>query len=364
MSLQIGIVGLPNVGKSTLFNAITKSSLAAAENFPFCTIDPNVGTIEVPDTRLDELATIVHPQRIVCSVIEFVDIAGLVKGASTGEGLGNQFLSHIRNCDAIAMVVRFFEDSNIHHVDGNINPQRDREVVETELILADLQTVEKNLDRAVKGAKSGKKEDVIKKELCERLNTFLAAGNPARKLPITEEEVVAMQELHLLTQKPTLFIVNCSEDDFTRFQESAAREKLGLSPDEIIVPICAKTECDLMDFSDEEAQEIMQSLGIQESGLSKLIRSAFQLLGLESFFTAGEKEVRAWTVHKNSTAPQAAGVIHTDFEKKFIKAEVCQVSDFVKYNGWGGVRENGALKMEGRDALIHDGDICIFKVGA
>lgn len=364
MALQIGIVGLPNVGKSTLFNAITKSSQAAAENFPFCTIDPNVGMVEVPDRRLDALATIVKPQKILHSTIEFVDIAGLVEGASKGEGLGNKFLANIRDCDAIAMVVRFFEDGGVHHVSGKVDPKADKEVIELELILADMETVEKAGGKAGKDARSGKKEGVARKNLCDKLLPFLESGKPARDFEITDEdEEEALRSLHLLTAKPQLYIVNLSEDDFVSFDESEARTRLGLTESSIIVPISAKTECDLIDFDEEEAKEMMEALGMEESGLDTLIRSAFTLLNLESYFTAGVVEVRAWTIKKGSTAPEAAGVIHTDFTKKFIKGEVCSVDDFVKFSGWAGVRDNGALRLEGKDAIIADGDVCNWKIG-
>lgn len=365
MALQIGIVGLPNVGKSTLFNAITKSATAAAENFPFCTIDPNVGMVEVPDERLHQLSEIVKPERIVHSSFEFVDIAGLVKGASEGEGLGNKFLSHIRECDAIAMVTRFFENDKIHHVSGKINPKEDKEVVELELILADLQTLEKSMEKLGKDIRTGKAEAVVKMAVCEAIKSLLMSESPARKyIPKTPEEKDVFRSLHLLTAKPQLYIVNLSEDEFISFSEEKARSVLGLSADEIIVPICAKTECDLIDFSPEEAAEVMQELGMTESGLSKLIRASFTLLGLESYFTAGVQEVRAWTIHKGATAPEAAGEIHTDFAKKFIKGEICTVEDFVRFGGWAGVRDNGALKLVGKDAIIKDGDVCVWKIGA
>lgn len=364
MALQIGIVGLPNVGKSTLFNAITKSSQAAAENFPFCTIDPNVGMVEVPDKRLDALSEIVKPEKILHSTVEFVDIAGLVEGASKGEGLGNKFLANIRDCDAIAMVVRFFDDGGVHHVSGKVDPKSDKEVIELELILADLETVEKAAAKAEKDARSGKKEGIIRKELCERLRPFLEAGNPVRDFEIQDEdEEEALYSLHLLSAKPQLYIVNLSEDAFVDFDENDARKKLGVSEKNVIVPICAKTECDLIDFDEEETAEMMEALGMEESGLDTLIRSAFTLLNLESYFTAGVQEVRAWTIKKGSTAPEAAGVIHTDFAKKFIKGEVCSVDDFVKFSGWAGVRDNGALRLEGKDAIIKDGDVCTWKIG-
>lgn len=363
--MQIGIVGLPNVGKSTLFNAITKSQAAAAENFPFCTIDPNVGMVEVPDERLQRLSEIVNPKRVVHSSFEFVDIAGLVKGASEGEGLGNKFLSHIRECDAIAMVTRFFENDKIHHVHGKIDPKGDREVIEMELMLADLQTLEKSMERLGKDVRTGKTEAIVKLAVCESIKSLLESLIPARKyIPKSEEEKESMRSLHLLTAKPQLYIVNSSEEEFIAFSEETARERLGLSSDDIIVPICAKTECDLIDFSEEEAAEVMQELGMTESGLSKLIRASFTLLGLESYFTAGVEEVRAWTIHKGATAPEAAGEIHTDFTKKFIKGEICKVEDFVQYKGWAGVRENGALQLVGKDAIIQDGDVCVWKIGA
>lgn len=364
MALQIGIVGLPNVGKSTLFNAITKSSQAAAENFPFCTIDPNVGMVEVPDRRLDDLAKIVHPEKIQHSTIEFVDIAGLVEGASKGEGLGNKFLANIRDCDAIAMVVRFFEDGGVHHVSGKVDPQLDKEVIELELIMADIDTVEKAGAKAAKDARANKKEAIIRKELCDRLLPFLESEKPARDFEIKDEdEQLALHSLHLLTAKPQLYVVNLSEDAFVDFDETEARKKLGVSDSSVIVPVSAKVECDLIDFDEAESAEMMEALGMKESGLDTLIRSAFTLLNLESYFTAGVKEVRAWTIKKGSTAPQAAGVIHTDFEKKFIKGEVCSVEDFVKFSGWSGVRENGALRLEGKDAIISDGDVCTWKIG-
>jgi ribosome-binding ATPase len=363
MSLQIGIVGLPNVGKSTLFNALTKSRSATAENFPFCTIDPNIGIVEVPDKRLHALSDIVHPQRILPASIEFVDIAGLVKGAAEGEGLGNQFLSHIRNCDAVAMVIRFFDNTDIHHVHGIIDPKSDREIIEMELLLADLQTIQKTLEKSQKLAKSGKKEEVIRYLLCEKLKPHLEMGHPARTFILSDEEKDVMKELHLITQKPILYIANLSEEDFTVFNEEKARDEIGIQDKSTIIPICAKVEADLFDFSEEESAELMESMGMQESGLSRLIQNAFKMLDLGTYFTAGEKEVRAWTIHLPCSAPKAAGVIHTDFEKKFIKAEVCSWQHFVQHKGWNGVREAGVMKLEGKDAFIHDGEVCFFKIG-
>lgn len=364
MPLKIGIVGLPNVGKSTLFNAITKSSQAAAENFPFCTIDPNVGIVEVPDDRLEKIAKIVNPKKITRSTVEFIDIAGLVKGASDGEGLGNKFLSHIRDSDAIAMVIRFFKDSSVHHVDGNINPKADKEVIETELIIADLQTVEKASVKAKNSAKSGKASDLIRKDLCSRLIPFLEEGNPIRDFKIeTDEEETELKSLHLLTSKKQLYVINLSEEEFINFDPDEAKKTLEIDKDSIVVPICAKTECDLIDFTEEESLEIMEEMGMKESGLNNLIKNSFKLLNLESYFTAGIEEVRSWTMKKNTTAQKAAGIIHSDFEKKFIKGEICSTEDFIKNNGWAGVRENGKLRLEGKDAIVNDGDVCNWKIG-
>lgn len=364
MALQIGIVGLPNVGKSTLFNALTKSAVAAAENFPFCTIDPNVGVVNVPDERLDRIAKIVHPQKTIHSSIEFVDIAGLVKGASQGEGLGNQFLHHIRECDAIAMVLRLFEDSNIHHVHGTIDPESDREVIEAELILADLETVEKNLQRLGKEMKSGNKVAIAKHAMCERVKTALESGTKANSLEFSEDELPLLRELHLLTAKPFLFLANVSEDTFADFNESQARQKTGIGEHEIILPICAKVEADLVEFSDEDAQELLESLGMKESGLSSVIRAAYTKLGLKSFFTAGEKEVRAWTFKDGFSAPQCSGVIHSDFEKHFIKADVLGWNDFLEHEGWSGAREKGLVRSEGKSYIMQDGEVCLFKTSA
>ena len=364
MALQIGIVGLPNVGKSTLFNALTKSQSAAAENFPFCTIDPNIGIVNVPDDRLEQIAAIVQPQKIIHSAIEFVDIAGLVKGASQGEGLGNKFLHHINECNAIAMVIRLFEDSNVHHVHGKVDPQSDREVIEAELILADLETVQKNLARLEKEKKSGNKEVLLKYEMCGRIKATLENGNRANTLEYTKDEQPLLRELHLLTAKPFIFIANVAENDIPDFDMNAAKTKTGLSENDILIPVSAKVEADLVEFSEEEARELLESLGMKQSGLAEIIQAAYNILGLRSFLTAGEKEARAWTFKQGFTAPQCAGVIHTDFEKHFIKADVVHWDDFVANNGWSGAREKGLVRSEGKEYVMKDGDVCLFKTSA
>ncbi len=374
MGLQIGIVGLPNVGKSTLFNALTKSESAAAENFPFCTIDPNVGIVNVPDERLEKIAKVVSPQKVIPSVVEFVDIAGLVKGASKGEGLGNQFLHHIGECNAIAMVLRFFEDTDVHHVHGNVDPKSDMEVIVTELILADLQTVGKNIQRLGKEKKSGDKTAALKYEMCQRIEQALQNGDRASSLEFTEDELPLLRELHLLTTKPFLFLANVSETEISSFDIRAAKQKAGVGADEILIPISAKIEADLVSFSDEEATEYLESLGMsaeggsasggKQSGLASVIRSAYELLGLQSYFTAGEKEARSWTFKKGSTVPQCAGIIHTDFEKHFIKADVTGWKDFVEHKGWTHCREKGLVRSEGKEYIMQDGEVCLFKTSA
>lgn len=361
MSLQIGIVGLPNVGKSTLFNALTKSRQAAAENFPFCTIDPNVGVVNVPDHRLDEIAKIVNPQKITYSTIEFVDIAGLVRGASKGEGLGNQFLHHIRECDAIAFVIRFFEDENVLHVYGKVDPKSDREIIEAELIFADLETVNKNIVRLEKDKKSGAKEVLIKHEMCLRIRSGLESGKKANLLEYHDEEKPYLQELHLMTAKPFLFLANISENSISGFDLKKAKEMLSVSAEEQVIPISAKIEADLADFTPEEAAELLASLNMKESGLSAVIRAAYGKLGLESYLTGGEKEARAWTFHRGSTAPVCAGIIHSDFEKHFIKADVVPWDVFVKNKGWHGCRELGLVRSEGKEYIMKDGDVILFK---
>jgi GTP-binding protein YchF len=360
MSLQCGIVGLPNVGKSTLFNALTKAGIAA-ENYPFCTIEPNVGIVALPDARLDQLAAIVKPQRVLPATVEFVDIAGLVAGASKGEGLGNQFLSHIRETDAIVNVVRCFEDPNVIHVAGRIDPIADIEVIQTELCLADLSTAEKALSRNSKLAKAGGDKEA--QRLVEVLTKCLAALNqaqPVRNISFSKEEQAVLKPLCLITAKPAMFVANVAEDGFAdnplldRLSEYAARQG---AP---VVAICAKTEADLADMSDEDRLLFLHEMGQDEPGLNRLIRAAFRLLGLQTYFTAGEKEVRAWTIHVGDTAPQAAGVIHTDFERGFIRAQTIAYDDFIAYKGEQGAKDAGKMRAEGKDYVVKDGDVLHF----
>lgn len=361
MGLQIGIVGLPNVGKSTLFNALTKSNGAEAANYPFCTIDPNVGVVEVPDHRLKNLATIVKPERVVPAIVEFVDIAGLVEGASKGEGLGNKFLANIRECDAVAQVVRLFEDGNITHVHGGLDPKRDREVIESELILADLQTLENRLPKLEKEIRGGNKEAKIMFEMGKRLETYLNQGNLAIHADISEEEATFLKQFQLLSGKPMMLIVNVHENDIATFDEAAVRAQLAVPTPTRIVPVSAKIEHELGQLSDEEAADFLSEIGLKEPGLHALIRQAYDLLGLQTYFTAGVKEVRAWTVKKGATAPQAAGVIHTDFEKGFIRAEVIPYNHFVEHGGEGGAKEKGKMKLEGKEYIVSDGDVMHFR---
>lgn len=361
--MKIGIVGLPNVGKSTLFNALTKSSSAMAANYPFCTIDPNVGIVEVPDKRLRKLEELVKPERVMPAVVEFVDIAGLVKGASEGEGLGNQFLAHIREVDAIGQVLRLFKDDNVIHVHGGVDARRDLEIIETELILADLQTVEKRLGKAKNDAKSGDKKRVAYATLVEKVNAALQAGKKARDLELTEEEKLELSDLHLLTAKPFLYILNVSEADLSTIIVQQVAKDLGLPESAKVIPICARVEEELINFTEEEAAGFLTDLGIKESGLNALIHAAYDTLGLMTYFTAGVKEVRAWTIHKGDTAPQAAGVIHTDFEKNFIRAEVISYDDYVACGSELAAKEKGLLRLEGKEYLVHDGDIMHFRHG-
>ncbi|MFZ3120209.1 MAG: redox-regulated ATPase YchF [Variovorax sp.] len=363
MSLQCGIVGLPNVGKSTLFNALTKAGIAA-ENYPFCTIEPNTGVVEVPDPRLQQLAEIISPERIVPAIVEFVDIAGLVAGASTGEGLGNKFLAHIRETDATVNVVRCFDDDNVIHVAGKVDPISDIEVIQTELCLADLATVEKALHRHTKVARSGDKDAQKLVGLLERCQAALNENIPVRALEFTKEEQPLVKSFTLITAKPAMFVGNVSEDGFEnnpyldRLREYAAKQN---AP---VVAICAKIEAELAEMDDEDKKMFLAEIGQDEPGLDRLIRAAYKLLGLQTYFTAGVKEVRAWTIHIGDTGPQAAGVIHGDFEKGYIRAQTIAFDDFIAYKGEQGAKDAGKMRAEGKEYVVKDGDVMNFLFSA
>ena len=359
MTLKCGIVGLPNVGKSTLFNALTKSGIAA-ENFPFCTIEPNVGVVEVPDPRIDALSDIVKPERVVKAIVEFVDIAGLVAGASKGEGLGNQFLSHIRETDAIVNVVRCFEDPNVIHVAGKVSPIDDIEVIQTELALADMGTVEKAIHRENKKARSGDKDAAKLVALLERLMPHLNEGQPVRTMGLDKEEMAIIYPLHLITAKPAMFVANVSDTGFTNNPLLDQLTEFANKQNAPIVAICAAIESEIAEMDDADKVDFLNDMGMDEPGLDRLIRAAFKLLGLQTYFTAGVKEVRAWTVPIGATAPQAAGVIHTDFERGFIRAQTISYDDFLTYKGESGAKEAGKMRAEGKEYIVKDGDVLNF----
>ena len=360
MPIRCGIVGLPYVGKSTLFNALTRAQIAA-ENYPFCTIDPNVGVVPVPDPRLEKLAAIVHPERILPTTVEFVDIAGLVAGASKGEGLGNKFLAHIREVDAIAHVVRCFENDDIVHVEGKIDPAHDIEVINTELALADLDSVERAHQKALKAAKTADKEAVKLRDLLERVRVQLNQAKAVRLLELEANDELLLRDLHLLTDKPVMYVANVDEGGFTDNPRLTQVRQIAAAEGAVVVPVCAAIESEIAQLDEADRADFLAELKLDEPGLNRVIRAGYSLLGLQTYFTAGVKEVRAWTVHAGATAPQAAGVIHTDFERGFIRAEVISYDDFIAYQGEAGAKEAGKLRLEGKEYHVKEGDVMHFR---